>query len=95
MFASGPSWFSAVSRLARKLTQRRSSTGLSDCQHRSPRICAPGAWPLAVHVWIRGASASGYGGTAAAALLLAIIIWVLQGVAQLRALPDAAQQEDL
>jgi hypothetical protein len=54
-----------------------------------------GAWPLAVHVWMRGSSPSGYRGTAAAALLLAIIIWVLQGVAQLRALPDAAQQEDL
>jgi ABC-type phosphate transport system permease subunit len=54
-----------------------------------------GAWPLAVHVWMRGSSTSGYGGTAAAALLLAIIIWVLQGIAQLRALPDAVQQEDV
>jgi hypothetical protein len=52
-----------------------------------------GGWPLAVHVWMRGSSANGYGATAAAALLLTIMIWVLQGVAQLRASSEGVPQE--
>ncbi|MBV8172543.1 MAG: ABC transporter permease subunit [Candidatus Eremiobacteraeota bacterium] len=53
-----------------------------------------GAWPLAVEVLTRGSAASGYGATAAAALVLTILIWVLQGVAQLRASAESAAQED-
>jgi len=52
-----------------------------------------GGWPLAVHVWMRGSSANGYGATAAAALLLTVMIWVLQGVAQLRASTEGVPQE--
>lgn len=53
-----------------------------------------GAWPLAVHVWSRGASISGYGATAAATLLLAVMIWMFQGVGQLRAAPDGGASQE-
>jgi phosphate transport system permease protein len=52
------------------------------------------AWPLAVHVWIRASAAGGYGATAAGALLLAALIWLLQGIAQLRSNPDAAEPQE-
>jgi ABC-type phosphate transport system permease subunit len=51
-----------------------------------------GAWPLAVDVWMRGGNIGGYGATAAAALFLGLMIWFLQGLAQLRANPDARRE---
>jgi len=52
------------------------------------------AWPLAVHVWIRAGAVSGYGATAAGALLLAILIWLLQGAARLRSGADAGMPQE-
>jgi len=52
------------------------------------------AWPLAVHVWIRASTVSGYGATAAGALLLSALIWLLQGMAQLRSNPDAGGPQE-
>ena len=54
-----------------------------------------GAWPLAVHLWVRATDAAGYGVTAALALVLTLVIWLLQGVAALRSAPAAgAPQEE-
>jgi ABC-type phosphate transport system permease subunit len=60
---------------------------------RSSGAAPVGAWPLAVHVWVRGGDIGGYGATAAAALFLGLMIWFLQGVAQLRGSPDARRRE--
>jgi ABC-type phosphate transport system permease subunit len=59
---------------------------------RSGGAAPVGAWPLAVHVWMRGGNIGGYGATAAAALFLGLMIWFLQGLAQLRANPDARRE---
>jgi phosphate transport system permease protein len=46
-----------------------------------------GAWPLAVDIWSHGADAYRFGVTAVGALALIFIIWLMQGVAQLRQAP--------
>jgi len=45
------------------------------------------AWPLAVDIWARGSHATRYSVTAAGTIILAVVIWLLQGVAQLRGAP--------
>lgn len=46
-----------------------------------------GAWPLAVHLWLHSTDAATYGMTAAAAVVLSLCLWLLQGVALLRSAP--------
>jgi ABC-type phosphate transport system permease subunit len=60
---------------------------------RSAGAAPVAAWPLAVHIWVRAGGMGGYGATAAAALFLGLMIWFLQGVAQLRGSPDARRRE--
>jgi ABC-type phosphate transport system permease subunit len=46
-----------------------------------------GAWPLAVQLWLQAPVASSYHATAAGALLLTCLLWLLQGIGLLRSTP--------
>ena len=51
-----------------------------------------GSWPLPVQLWLQAPKASSYGVTAAGALLLTLLLWLMQGVGRLRASPTPASE---
>jgi phosphate transport system permease protein len=53
-----------------------------------------GAWPLAVDIWSHSADAYRFGVTAVGALILIALIWLMQGVAQLRQAPWPASSQE-
>ena len=51
-----------------------------------------GAWPLAVQLWLHAPVVSQYGATAAGALVLTMLLWLVQGFGLLRATPTTSTE---
>jgi len=51
-----------------------------------------GAWPFAVQLWLQAPDVKLYGATAAGALVLTILLWLVQGFGLLRATPTTSTE---